>query len=34
LWRAFDETGPQMTEDPDTKWPVAFGVFDLYMADR
>lgn len=34
LWKAFDETGPQMTEDPDTKWPIAFGVFDLYMADR
>lgn len=33
-WRVFEEVGSQPTEDPDTKWPITFGVFDLYMADR
>ena len=34
LWAAFDETGPQPSIDPDTRWPIAFGVFDLHVADR
>ncbi len=33
-WKVFEEVGAQTTEDPDTHWPMAFGVFDLYMADR
>lgn len=34
VWKVFEEVGAQPTEDPDTHWPVTFGVFDLYMADR
>jgi hypothetical protein len=34
LYRTYDETGPQPSVDPDTAWPTAFGVFDLYMTDR
>jgi hypothetical protein len=34
LWRAYDETGPQPSTDPDTSWPTSFGIFDLYMTDR
>lgn len=34
MWRAFDETGPQPREDPNTNWPAKFGVIDLYMPDR
>ncbi len=33
-WRVFEEVGAQPYEDPDTKWPSTFGVFDVYMADR
>jgi hypothetical protein len=34
MWAAFDETGPQPTTDPDTRWPMVFGVFNLHVADR
>lgn len=29
--RAFDETGPQPIDDPDTHWPARFGVAAIYM---
>lgn len=28
---AFDETGPQPRDDPDTRWPARFGVAAIYM---
>jgi len=35
VWRIFDETGLQRpVQEPDTAWWRAFGVFDVYMADR
>jgi hypothetical protein len=35
VWRIFDETGLQgPVQEPDTSWWRAFGVFDVYMADR
>jgi hypothetical protein len=35
VWRIYDETGMQRPVlDPDTGWWRAFGVFDIYMADR
>lgn len=33
MWRAFDETGPQPRDDPDTHWPARFSVTALYMPD-
>lgn len=33
MWRAFDETGPQPREDPDTTWSARFGVMAIYMPD-
>ena len=33
LWNAFDETGPQPRQDPETRWPARFCIMDLYMAD-
>jgi hypothetical protein len=34
LYQALDETGPSERDDPDTRWPARYGVFDLFMADR
>lgn len=33
LWRAYDETGSQPRDDPDTRWPARFGIVGLYMPD-
>jgi hypothetical protein len=33
LWRAYDETGPQSRDDPDTRWPARFTVAALFMPD-
>jgi hypothetical protein len=33
MWRAFDETGPQVREDPNTNWTARFGVMGIYMPD-
>lgn len=33
MWRAFDETGPQPRDEPDTRWPARFSVAALYMPD-
>ena len=33
LWKAYDETGPQPRDDPDTRWPARFTVAALYMPD-
>lgn len=32
--RIFDETGPQPTVEPTTRWPEVFGIVDIEMADR
>ena len=34
LYQILDETGPSERDDPDTRWPARYGVFDLFMADR
>lgn len=34
FWGAFDETGAQPREGPESKWPARFGIVDLYMPDR
>ena len=34
LWKAYDETGPSPSVDPDTRWPLAFGVVALHLADE
>mgnify|MGYP001216041185 CR=1 FL=1 len=33
LWKAFDETGPQPRQEPDTRWAARFSVFALYIPD-
>jgi hypothetical protein len=34
FWGAFDETGAQPRNDPDSRWPARFGITDIYMPDR
>lgn len=34
LFKAFDETGPQPRDEPNTTWHGVFGVIALYMADQ
>lgn len=34
LWKAFDETGPQLADEPDTDWAVRFAVFDLHITTQ
>ena len=31
MWKAFDETGPQPRDDPDTHWSARFVVAAIYM---
>lgn len=34
FWGAFDETGAQPREGPESKWPARFGIIAIYMPDR
>lgn len=34
FWGAFDETGPQPRQAPETRWPARFGIVAIYMPDR
>lgn len=34
FWGAFDESGSQPRQDPESRWPARFGVTDIYMPDR